>query len=375
MSNTVLPNTFQCFNIYIDHALEHLTDSEVRILWYATRHILGWRDKIKNKQGHISLSMFENGFTDSNGNHYGGCGLGKGAIIAACKSLVEFKLLQKTGKPTEDGQGWELTTDDIQWDKLKARTAERLVKQKNKTLKATAAMVNKRAGTSDVPEKETVEGGTSDVTMQGTSDVTMQGNVARTESNPLSNPSSNLEELNTSAAIATDTQTDSATSNIIPDAFEQAVAVVEAKIKKERTPDLVFEAVAFHIFDIDPSTVTKETGGRIGPIAQWLKGKSDGLKRAGGKVGFISRAAEPEHVKQFALWYKLEYPDANLPYDLVKFVESWRKWATAMAKRAATRQKVQATIVEIAEPTQAEREELALALQTIRPEWEKVGAK
>lgn len=205
MSNTVLPNTFQCYNLYIDRLLEHLTDSEVRILWYATRHILGWQDKIKTRRGHISLSMFEHGFTDSSGNHYGGCGLGKAAIIAACKMLVEFKLLEKCGEPTEDGQAWELTTSDIQWDKLNARSGERQQKQKAKTQKATSAKIDKRAGTSDVPENESGEGGTSDVTMQGTSHVTMLGTCDDTESNPLSNPSSNPEEnTNTSAPIGTD---------------------------------------------------------------------------------------------------------------------------------------------------------------------------
>jgi len=73
--STLLPNTFQCFNLYIDRALEHLTDSELRILLYTTRHILGWQDKIKKKQGHIRLTMFERSYTTETGNHYGGCGL------------------------------------------------------------------------------------------------------------------------------------------------------------------------------------------------------------------------------------------------------------------------------------------------------------
>lgn len=179
---------------------------------------------------------------------------------------------------------------------------------------------------------------------------------------------------NTSVPLGTGAQPNPETIPVVIDVIAQANKVIEAVPEKTRTPDLVFDAVALHIFEIDPLTVTKESGGRIGPIAQWLKGKSEGLKRAGGKVGFISRAAEPEHVKQFALWYKGEYPDANLPYDLVKFVESWRKWATVMSKRVIAAPKA-AALSAPRELTQAERDELAAARQSIRPTWEKVGVQ
>lgn len=188
--STLLPNTFQCFNLYIDRALEHLTDSEVRILWYATRHILGWQDKIKKRHGHISLTMFEHGYTAESGKHYGGCGLGRGAIITACNSLVEFKFLARIGEPTEDGQEWELITDDIQWAALEARTIDKTDRLKAMTKKATQARKDKRASTSNVP----AIGGTFNVTTPSTSNVTMQGtsNVPnqRQNSKPDTKPSS-----------------------------------------------------------------------------------------------------------------------------------------------------------------------------------------
>jgi hypothetical protein len=93
-----------------------------------------------------------------------------------------------------------------------------------------------------------------------------------------------------------------------------------------------FDAVCEHVFKIDPKQANGD-GGRIGPIAAWLNGKSDGLKRNGGKVGFISKPAEPQHVQLFARYWKQKYPDATMPHDFVKFVEAWRAWATSTAKR------------------------------------------
>lgn len=134
--------------------------------------------------------------------------------------------------------------------------------------------------------------------------------------------------------------------------------------------DLVFDAVAEHIFNINPLEVNKETGGRIGVISSWLNGKSDGLKRNGGKVGYISRPAEPEHVKRFAAWYKAKHPNISMPRDLLKFVDYWRQWASEQSKAAAARP-APAPEPEI---TEAQRAELLEAVRMIRPEWEALKA-
>ncbi len=139
-----------------------------------------------------------------------------------------------------------------------------------------------------------------------------------------------------------------------------------------RKPNPVFDAVCELVFKIDPKSVTSEDGGRIGPIAAWLNGKSDGTKRNGGKVGFISHPAESEHVKRFVSWYKGQYPNANMPLDFVKFVDYWRQCATAAAKQSTVRKP--APITEFSEPTAAERAELASAMKTVRPEWEQKKA-
>lgn len=88
----------------------------------------------------------------------------------------------------------------------------------------------------------------------------------------------------------------------------------------------LFTAVAKHIYAIDGEDVNG-AGGRIGKISNWLAGKYAG--RGENKVGKISHPASPEHVARFAAWYKNEHPGVSTPRDFVKFVESWREWATA----------------------------------------------
>lgn len=102
---------------------------------------------------------------------------------------------------------------------------------------------------------------------------------------------------------------------------ESVVEIAEPKTRKENP---LFDAVAKYIFEIEPALV-KEQGGRIGIISSWLSGKSDGPK--GVKIGYISAPASPDHVKAFAGYWKAT-SKANLPYDLQKFVDAWRKWAS-----------------------------------------------
>jgi len=196
-------------------------------------------------------------------------------------------------------------------------------------------------------------------------DETLKNKVAIPETTTESN-------TNTSAPIGTGMPLP---PNVIHDVLEQAdkviAAIVDKPEKKPRKSNPMFDAVCEHVFGIDPKLVDDE-GGRIGPIASWLSGKSDGTKRVGGKVGFISRPAEPEHVKRFTAAYKAEHPKLGLPLDFIKFVEAWRKWASTTAKKPVIKPVQTAAQREL---TPVEREELAIARQTVRPAWEMVGVK
>ncbi|MBK8035329.1 MAG: DnaD domain protein [Chloroflexi bacterium] len=187
MAAKIIPNSFQSPNDYVDVAMELLTGEEYKCLSFAARHILGWQDKINSREGVISLSMFEHGYTDGGGEHYGGTGITRAAVQTALRSLVTFKLLIELGEPTPEGQRWQLGSAP-DWDGLMQRDAEKKVAARDRTAKATAARLAKReAGTSDVPVRATnqsqyvarTEGGSSDVLNQNQSNPFQKQEIAR----------------------------------------------------------------------------------------------------------------------------------------------------------------------------------------------------
>lgn len=177
MAAKIIPNSFQSPNAYVDTAMELLTGEEYKCLSFAARHILGWQDKINSREGVISLSMFEHGYADSSGTHYGGTGITRAAIQTALEQLVTFKLLLKLGDPTPDGQRWQLG-DTPDFDALKARRDRQVEAGRQHTAKATAARLAKReAGTSDVPVRATNQEQYVGRTDAGSSDVLNQNHV------------------------------------------------------------------------------------------------------------------------------------------------------------------------------------------------------
>lgn len=187
MAAKIIPNSFQSPNDYVDVAMELLTGEEYKCLSFAARHILGWQDKINSREGVISLSMFEHGYTDGGGEHYGGTGITRAAVQTALRSLVTFKLLIELGEPTPEGQRWQLGSAP-DWDGLLQRDAEKKAAARDRTAKATAARLAKReAGTSDVPVRATnqsqyvgrTEGGSSDVLNQNQSNPFQNQEITR----------------------------------------------------------------------------------------------------------------------------------------------------------------------------------------------------
>jgi len=173
---------------------------------------------------------------------------------------------------------------------------------------------------------------------------------------------------------SSETSSETSQNNPAPGGADAGDSKKKEPQKREPTP--IFDAVAQHIFEIDPAEVNGE-GGRIGPISAWLTGKSDGTKRGGknGKkevVGFISAPAEVKHIQQFATDWKAQHPGADLPRDFVKFVEGWRAWATKRKAAAQQRQQQQEQQQDTA-PTAEELAAIELARRTIRPAWEKQG--
>ena len=85
-----IPNSFQTPNATVDVLMNLLNSSELKCYLYAIRHIYGWQDKIERGYAHISISMFENGFSQ-----FSGTGLTRPTITKSLKALVKYGVLIK----------------------------------------------------------------------------------------------------------------------------------------------------------------------------------------------------------------------------------------------------------------------------------------
>ena len=306
---TIIPNAFQTPNLYVDRVMPYLTESELRVLIFATRHILGWQDTIKKRQNTISITMFERGFTTKDGDYYAGCGLGRAAIIKALEALVEFGLLGKDGEATNDGQKWTLKTTGINWEQLEARQGKQLDAFRTRTRKAREKAAMKRdGGLSDTPD----EPGLSD-TPEVVSPTHQDWFVAQTESKPSSKPSSKPEDK--------DIAPDGAAVDASP--FVRTIQPDAPIFNKDR----VFDVLAFVCWGIrDMRDVSKPilvkgkekdnpAGAMIGKIKNWLMQLYPEKDEA-----FVA-----ERVRTF--YY--DTPEAKrqyIPKDLAKFITAWLKW-------------------------------------------------
>lgn len=178
----IIPNSFQTHNAIVDQALMHLTGNETKVLLFATRHILGWRDSFQSGCRHISLSVFECGFETASGYICNGVGLSRQAIINATKSLVEFGLLVKVGEPTKKGQAWALGSE-MAVDVMEQRTAKNNTRWKKQTQACNEMNVDdteNSTGTLNVT-------GTLNDTGIGTLNVTGTGTLNDTHKKPYKN--------------------------------------------------------------------------------------------------------------------------------------------------------------------------------------------
>lgn len=158
--NTVIPNTFQNPNTYVDIGMELLTAEEYKCLSFAVRHIYGWRDTIVTLRRPISFTMFQTGYTAKDGTRFGGTGLARKAISDAIKELVHYKVFIK-GAMTDDGQEY-IIGEAPDWDGLRKREADK----HQKSLERTAAARAKRSKTKRSEQKRDKQGSSDSQTNQ-----------------------------------------------------------------------------------------------------------------------------------------------------------------------------------------------------------------
>jgi len=220
--STILMNSFQTPNHYVDTAMAMLTPEEYKCLSFATRHILGWQDKINKRRGFISLTMFERGYVSSKGMVFGGTGLTRPTIIRATDELTRLRFLLKIGEPTNDGQEWELG-EEPDFDALEARYQSRKDARRGQTQKARESAQGGKAdippagGLSNIPEvvkptdqQESVahtSGDKADILNQIHSKDTLQSQSKNTEAISISSNAKEWELAMTQLAIQLDRNT------------------------------------------------------------------------------------------------------------------------------------------------------------------------
>jgi hypothetical protein len=162
--NSILPNTFQHPNVFIDRLMYFLTPEENTVLTFAVRRILGFQENISSRKDNISLSQFVEGIRSRKDNTplSNGCGLGTTAVRNALENLAKFKILiPTTEKPDpRKGQEYWLQESDIaiDWDRLEQRRIEADDKARRQTQKARCAVEqNTPKGAVEQKARESVE--------------------------------------------------------------------------------------------------------------------------------------------------------------------------------------------------------------------------
>jgi len=100
-----IPNSFQTPNTIVDELMPLLNEGELKCYLFAVRHVYGWQDKIERGYAHISISMFQDGFSQ-----FAGTGLSRPTITKSVKSLVKYRVLIKveTDDTNRKGQAFAI---------------------------------------------------------------------------------------------------------------------------------------------------------------------------------------------------------------------------------------------------------------------------
>lgn len=148
--SAIIPNTFQTPNLYVDKLMPLLTDTELRVILYMTRRIMGFH----KERDRISLSQITDGTTSSKTGEkldYG-TGLSKQAARVAIDSLADMGIIIETQPFSREKNlpaEWalQLNENGINWDKLQER--------KDKTDKANQSRFKAKADKVEVKQDDT----------------------------------------------------------------------------------------------------------------------------------------------------------------------------------------------------------------------------
>lgn len=136
--SSMIPNSFQTPNVYIDVLFPLLDNEEKALLIFACRRIFGWQKRTDR----ISASQFATG-----------CGMHMDTVTSRLKSLEKYRILLRVSENdarANEGIEWALQLDDtkVDWQGLEARKAE---KDANYAQRTQAARAKATARTTTTP--------------------------------------------------------------------------------------------------------------------------------------------------------------------------------------------------------------------------------
>lgn len=154
LMSTLIPNTLQYPNFYVDELMCLLTPEENMVLMFASRQILGWDDTRDSLKARIALSVFSDGYKSNTGFRNCGTGLSVATIKKCLDSLCEFNILVRHDT-NNDGTEYSInfSRDSINLYELGKRKQEKDEREKGRHEKAVKAMHEKRGIT---PKQSTV---------------------------------------------------------------------------------------------------------------------------------------------------------------------------------------------------------------------------
>ncbi len=123
---SMLPNSFQVPNLYVDRAMHLLTPEEWVVLTYAARRIFGFG----KRRDRISISQFTDGITGEDGVPLDfGTGLSYNTVSKCLGALIGFGLLAETApndprKRNGTEYALQLDANRVQWEALHHRAGE-----------------------------------------------------------------------------------------------------------------------------------------------------------------------------------------------------------------------------------------------------------
>ena len=182
---SVIPNSTQVPNLYLDLLMGLLTEEELKTLLYAVRRTMGFSYDVGPKR--ISLSQFQNGngFVDSAGNPLElGTRLSRQKQSDAVLSLTHFRILvkvQSNDRRRNEGAEWavQLDGEKIDWEGLWQRDKDKKSKGRRKTAKArqAALAVNQSDSQTKLGRSDTQTSNKSDSQTSHQSDIQTEASL------------------------------------------------------------------------------------------------------------------------------------------------------------------------------------------------------